>query len=128
MLESHMLRPLELIQRLFLASPLTCLSFGIAAWLSARIFLQWQHRYVTDSFALDLHLFDGSPVAGPYNMTYTAFYFGGLGVLLGIVAVFRRREAWRWWALLAVALNVSAYVTTVFMNLWALSPPLGIEY
>ena len=123
-----MLRPLELILRVFLASPLTCLSFVIAAWLHVRILLQWQHPYIVDSFALDLHLFNGSPVAGPYNMTYTAFYFGGLGVLLGIVAVFRRRESWRWWALLAAGLNVSAYAVTVFMNLWALSPPPGIEY
>jgi hypothetical protein len=106
---------------------LTCLSFGIAAWLGARILLQWLHPYVSDSFALDLHLYDGSPVAGPYNMTKTAFFLAGVGLVLGVVALFRRSELKRWWAPLAIVLNASAYVITVLMNAWALYPPPGIE-
>jgi hypothetical protein len=123
-----MLPALQFVKRLILASPLTCLSFVIAAWLGGRIVLQWQHPYIADSFALDLHLYDGSPVAGPYNMTDTAFYFGGLGVVLGLVALFRRLEVKRWWAPLAIVLNVGAYVITVLMNARALFPPPGIDY
>jgi hypothetical protein len=61
-------------------------------------------------------------------MTFTAFWLGVAGVVLGIAALFRRREAWRWWAALAIGLNVAAYLGTVCVNSWALFPPPGVDY
>src|SRR5213075_2238574 len=97
-------------------------------WLFLRILIQRFHPYIARRFPLDLPLYGSSPIVGPLEMTQTAFVLGGLGVLLGTLAIFRRREAWRWWALVAVALNIGAYVVTVSINLWALSPPPGLDY
>ena len=127
-----MSRFLTKLKSAFLSSPLASLSFLIGFWLFIRILIQRLHPYVARRFPLDLPFYSSSysssPIVGPLEMTQTAFVLGGLGVILGIVSVFRRREAWRWWALFAVALNVGAYVVTVSMNLWALSPPPGVEY
>jgi hypothetical protein len=78
-------------------------------------------------FLFDLHNYDGSPIAGVLNMNDTVFFFGAVGLLLGLVALFRRKEAFRWWASLAVLLNVGAWVTTILMNAHAYPPP-GLDY
>ena len=77
---------------------------------------------------LDLPFMSHSPVATEYNIADTAMILLVVGVLSAIIALFRKKERFRFWGILLLIANLFAFYWVASLVVWALAPPPGIDY
>jgi len=109
-------------------SPAVFLSLAACSWSIARVFIQVGLPRYWRVFPLDFPLFVTSPIATPLNMAFTIFWVSLFGVVMGLIGVCRKGEAWRWWGFAGIIINIVAHLASIKANLWALFPPPGVDY
>ena len=68
-----------------------------------------------------------SPVATEYNVALTLTLPTVAGIVASGVAIFRNRDAWRYFGMVTLALNLLAWRMTTLVS-WAFNPPPGVDY
>ena len=76
----------------------------------------------------DIPLFFLSPVALAWNLVFTLTLITLIGVITGVIALFRQKERWRFWAIITIPLNIIAWVIAFRFFEWAFNPPLGVDF
>ena len=116
------------LKRIFAQSPFIITSTLTCSWCVVRgLLYQWKIGPVRPS-PFDLPFFHLSPVATEYNLVFTLGLVSLFGMSASIIGLFRKKEALRWWGLLALPLNYFALLWAESMVEWALNPPPGIDY
>jgi hypothetical protein len=115
-------------QKRFHNSPMVIISGLTSLWSSMRLLLLLTDIGSRRNSPFDLPLFYSSPIALPLNMGFTLTLVTLIGVTTGIIALFRQKELWRFWAIFTIALNLTAWLITIRLIGWAFNPPPGVDY
>jgi hypothetical protein len=124
-----MMTLLQNIKRRFGDSPLIGISIIACLFSVIRLILYRLRIPLTRPAPFDFPFFsDYSPVATEINMTLTLSLITLIGMGAALGGLLRKKEKWRYFGVLTLALNLGAWWWMSRLLDWLWNPPPGVDY
>jgi hypothetical protein len=98
----------DAIKKRFIRSPMVIFALGACAWSFGRLTIYRAGIPLRRPAPFDIPFFSGSPVSTEFNVAFTLTLLTVAGVVASVVAIFRNRDAWRYFGMVTLALNLLA--------------------